>query len=219
MIHPRLDPISEEYYSLRMDSGHPFTEVEFIELDHVVTGLTLFEFNRSSFFGFVQSEGKIVLVDPSTRQMFIMTCADHPDHIGQVCHHFFSKTKTAHWYFLLAASYKSFPRPSWTKGAARRPHGLRFANIRSHARGALHRSDLRGIIRVHVHRFLHRLWETRSIRANLRLWHSHYNRRSATVAAILRPAAADLHVHPRGKPTGRCPPLLMALFLRRAPTR
>ena len=93
MIHPRLDPHSEEYYSLRMESGHPFTEVEFIELDHVVTGLTLFEFNRSSFFGFVQSEGKIVLVDPSTRQIFIMTCADHPDHIGQVCRNFSPKLR------------------------------------------------------------------------------------------------------------------------------
>ncbi|KAK2461528.1 hypothetical protein APHAL10511_005991 [Amanita phalloides] len=83
MIHPRLDPMSEEYYALRMDHGPPFTEIEFIEVDHVVTGLTLFEFNHSSFFGFVQSEGKIVLVDPSTRQVFVMTCADHPDHIGQ----------------------------------------------------------------------------------------------------------------------------------------
>ncbi len=103
MIHPRLDPISEEYYSLRMERGPPFTEVEFIELDHVVTGLTLFEFNRSSFFGFVQAEGKIVLVDPATRQIFIMTCADHPDHIGQVGHNQLFINRRL--IFLLATSY------------------------------------------------------------------------------------------------------------------
>ncbi|KAF8628243.1 hypothetical protein AX15_004019 [Amanita polypyramis BW_CC] len=83
MIDPRLEPASDEYSSLRLEHGPPFTEIEFIELDHVVTGLTLFEFNRAPYFGFVQSEGKIVLVDPATREIFVMTCADHPDHIGQ----------------------------------------------------------------------------------------------------------------------------------------
>ncbi|KAM6498570.1 hypothetical protein JOM56_006518 [Amanita muscaria] len=83
MVDPCLEPQSDEYVSLRMDRGPPFQEVEFIELDHVVTGLTLFEFNRAPFFGFLQAEGKIVLVDPGTRQLFVMTCADHPDHVGE----------------------------------------------------------------------------------------------------------------------------------------
>jgi hypothetical protein len=165
MIHPRLDPISEEYYSLRMECGPPFTEVEFIELDHVVTGLTLFEFNRSSFFGFVQAEGKIVLVDPATRQIFIMTCADHPDHIGQVGYNQLFINRRL--MLLLATSYKSFPRPSWSKGTARCPHNLRFANIRSRDSRTLHRSDLCGILRIHLYRFVHCLWEARGIRANL----------------------------------------------------
>ena len=129
MIDPHLEPLSDQYYSLRVERGLPFNEVEFIELDHAVSDLTLFEFNRSPFFGFLQSDDKIVLVDPGTRQIFVMTCADHPDHIGEVCLNFFRflSSKEARVYFFFAGTpHSGVPRPPRTKGTRRCPHGLPF---------------------------------------------------------------------------------------------
>ncbi|PFH49670.1 hypothetical protein AMATHDRAFT_147100 [Amanita thiersii Skay4041] len=82
LVDPHVPPVSSEFYQRRFTEAPPFTEVEFIESDYNVTNLTLFEFNRNPFFGFLQEEEKVVLVNPLTREMFIMSCVDHPDYPG-----------------------------------------------------------------------------------------------------------------------------------------